>query len=112
MGGGKGKSSHGPVASKHGNRRSLVYAGSMAIGRTTGRQRHGVGKGGEREQVGGGGYRGLERRGTETKRRRARRANQEKERGPWEGEREKAHMVPWLASTATEDHWYMPVVWQ
>ena len=34
---------HGPVASKHGNRRSLLYAGSMAyLGRTTGRQRHGV----------------------------------------------------------------------
>ena len=37
---------HGPVASKHSNRRSLLNAGSMALGRTTGRQRHGVWKGG------------------------------------------------------------------
>ena len=38
---------YGPVASKHGNQRSLLYASSMAyLGRTTGRQRHGVGKGG------------------------------------------------------------------
>ena len=37
---------HGPVASKHGNRRSPLNAGSMEIGRMTGRQRHGVGKGG------------------------------------------------------------------
>ena len=35
---------HGPVASKHSNRRSLLYASSMAyLGRTTGRHRHGVG---------------------------------------------------------------------
>ena len=38
----------GPVASKHGNLRSLLNAGSMALGSTTGRQRHGVGKGGTR----------------------------------------------------------------
>ena len=37
---------HGPVASKHGNRRSLLNPGRMALGRTTGRQRHGVEKGG------------------------------------------------------------------
>ena len=37
----------GPVASKHSNQRSLIYAGSMAyLGLTTGRHRHGVGKGG------------------------------------------------------------------
>ena len=42
----------GPVASKHGNRRSLLNAGSMALGRTTGRQRHGVGKGGDQERGG------------------------------------------------------------
>ena len=37
---------NGPVASKHGNRRSLLYAGSMAyLGRTTGRHRHGMGEG-------------------------------------------------------------------
>ena len=35
---------YGPVASKHGNRRSLLNAGSMAIGRTTGQQWHGVGR--------------------------------------------------------------------
>ena len=38
-----------PVASKHGNRRSLLNDGSMALGRTTGRQRQGVGKGRDRE---------------------------------------------------------------
>ena len=43
---------HGPVASKHGNRRSLLNAGSMAIGCTTGRQRHEVGRGGGRERGG------------------------------------------------------------
>ena len=37
---------NGPVASKHSNRRSLLNSGSMAIGRTTGHQRHGVGEGG------------------------------------------------------------------
>ena len=46
----------GPMASKHGNRRSLLYARSMAyLGRMTGRQRHGVGDGGggrERERGG------------------------------------------------------------
>ena len=43
------------MASKHGNRRSLLYACSMAyLGRTTGRHRHVVGKGrGEQEQGGG-----------------------------------------------------------
>ena len=41
---------YGPVASKHGNRRSLLNAGSLALGRTTVRQRHGVGMGGERER--------------------------------------------------------------
>ena len=41
------------MARKHGNRRSLLNAGSMALGRTTGRQRHGVGKGWERERGGG-----------------------------------------------------------
>ena len=35
---------HGPVASKHSNRRSLQYACSMAyLGSTTGRHQHGVG---------------------------------------------------------------------
>ena len=44
----------GPVASKHSNRRSLLYAGSMAyLGRTTGRHRHGVGKGGGGQERGG-----------------------------------------------------------
>ena len=43
---------HGPVDSKHGNRISLLNAGSMAIGRMTGRQRHRVGKGGEQERGG------------------------------------------------------------
>ena len=38
--------------SKHGNLRSLLNAGSMALGRTTGRKRHGVGKGGEQERGG------------------------------------------------------------
>ena len=38
---------YGPVVSKHGNQRSLLYAGSMEyLGRTTGQQRHGVGRGG------------------------------------------------------------------
>ena len=40
------------MASKYGNRRSLLNAGSTVIGRMTGRQRHGVGKGGERERGG------------------------------------------------------------
>ena len=40
------------MASKHGNRRSLLNAGSMELGRTTGRQRHGVGKVGYRERGG------------------------------------------------------------
>ena len=56
----------GPVASKHGNRRSLLYAGSMAyLGRTTGRQRHGVGKGGGGQEQGGGGIRGTGGTGTD-----------------------------------------------
>ena len=37
------------MASKHGNLRSLLNAGSMALGSTIGQQRNGVGKGGERE---------------------------------------------------------------
>ena len=76
------------MASKHGNQRSLLNAGSIEIGRTTGRQRHGVGREGERER-GGGGSGGLERRGTATKRRRARRASRAEEREPWERERKK-----------------------
>ena len=49
------------MASKHSNRRSLLYAGSMEyLGRTTGRQRHGVGKGGG----GGAGTGGGQIRGT------------------------------------------------
>ena len=45
---------NGPVTSKHSNRRSLLYVGSMAyLGRTTGRHRHGVGKGGGGEGTGG-----------------------------------------------------------
>ena len=40
------------MASKHGNRRSLLNSGNMAIGCTTGRQRHGVGSGGKRERGG------------------------------------------------------------
>ena len=56
---------YGPVASKHSNRRSLLYASSMAyLGRTTGRHRHGVGKGGGLAGTGGGGdYGGREERG-------------------------------------------------
>ena len=42
----------GPVASKQGNLRSLLNASSMALGSMTGRQRHGVGKGGYRERGG------------------------------------------------------------
>ena len=38
------------MASKHGNRRSLLNAGRMALGSTTGQQRHRVGKGGDRER--------------------------------------------------------------
>ena len=38
--------------SKHGNSRSLLNAGSMALGRMTGRQRHGVRKGGDQERGG------------------------------------------------------------
>ena len=41
-----------PVASKHGNLISLLNSGSMALGSMTGRQRHGVGKGGDRERGG------------------------------------------------------------
>ena len=40
------------MASKHGNLRPPLNAGSMALGSTTCRQRHGVGKGGERERGG------------------------------------------------------------
>ena len=40
------------MASKHGNLRSLLNAGSMALGSMTGRQRHGVGKGGDRGRGG------------------------------------------------------------
>ena len=42
----------GPVASKHGKLRSLLNAGSMALGNTTGWQRHIVGKGGGRSREG------------------------------------------------------------
>ena len=38
------------MASKNGNLRSLLNAGSMALGSTTGRQRHEVGKGGDQER--------------------------------------------------------------
>ena len=38
------------MASKHGNLKSILNAGSMALGSTTGRQRHRVGKGGDRER--------------------------------------------------------------
>ena len=53
---------YGPVASKHSNQRSLLYASSMAyLGRTIGRHRHVVGKGGGGAGSGGGGeYRGRE----------------------------------------------------
>ena len=76
---------NGPVDSKHGNRRSLLYASSMAyLGRMTGRQRHGVGKGGGGRNEGGGEYGGREGRGptvqgTDEERQWARRASQEKE---------------------------------
>ena len=76
------------MASKHGNQRSLLNAGSMAIGRTTGQQRHGLGKGGDRNGEGNG-YGGQGRQGTEMERRRARGASWAEERGPWEGERNK-----------------------
>ena len=57
---------YGPVASKHSNRRSLLYASSMAyLGRTTGQHRHRVGKeGGGNGNRGGGRIRGTG--GTET----------------------------------------------
>ena len=42
----------GPVARKHGNLRSLLTAGNMTLGSTTGRQRHRVGKGEHREKGG------------------------------------------------------------
>ena len=75
------------MASKHSNRRSLLYAGSMAyLGRTTGRHRHGVGKGGGGDRNGGGGEcggregRGPTGQGTDEERRWARRASRGKER--------------------------------
>ena len=40
------------MASTHGNLRSLLNTGRLAIWSTTGQQRHGVGKGGDREQGG------------------------------------------------------------
>ena len=42
----------GPVASKHGNLRPTLNSGSMALGSTTCRQRHGVERGGGRERGG------------------------------------------------------------
>ena len=42
----------GPVASKHGNLRPPLNAGSITLGSTTFRQRHEVGKGGKRERGG------------------------------------------------------------
>ena len=42
----------GPVDSKHSNLRPPLNSGSMALGSTTCRKRHGVGKGGERERGG------------------------------------------------------------
>ena len=43
----------GPVDSKHGNLRPPLNSGSMALGSTTCRQRHGVGKRGERTRGAG-----------------------------------------------------------
>ena len=90
---------YGPVTSKHDNQRSLLYAGSMAyLGRTTGRQRHGVGKGGGGgRNRGGNEYRGREGRvltgqGTDKERRWARRASPGKERG--QGKRKTVGGVP------------------
>ena len=77
---------YSPVASKQSNRRSLLYASSMTyLGRTTGRHRHGVGKGEGEQERGGNEYRGLEgqgltRQGTDEERRWARRASRGKER--------------------------------
>ena len=41
---------YGPVSSNHGNLRPPLNASSMALGSTTCRKRHRVGKGGERER--------------------------------------------------------------
>ena len=83
---------YGPVDSKHSNQRSLLYAGSMAyLGRTTGRHRHGVEKGGGRGtgegQIRGAGgtgtngdQRGPTRQGTDKEWRWARRASWGKDR--------------------------------
>ena len=79
----------GPVASKHGNLKSILNAGSMALGSTTGRTRHGVGKGGGGGNREGNGHGGQGRQGTETERRRASWASWAEERGPREGERKK-----------------------
>ena len=78
----------GLVASKHGNLRSLLNAGNMALGSTTGRKPHGVGKGGTGNGEGNG-HGGQGRRGREKERRRARRASWAEERGPKEGEKKK-----------------------
>ena len=57
---------NGPVAIKHSNRRSLLYASSMAyLGRTTGRHRHGVGKGGGGREQGEGQIQGTGGMGTD-----------------------------------------------
>ena len=57
---------YGPVASKHSNQRSLLYAGSMAyLGRTTGQHRHGVGKGGGGREQGEGQIQGTGGMGTD-----------------------------------------------
>ena len=72
---------YGPVAGKHSNRRSLPYACSMAyLGSTTGRHRHGVGRGGGGGNGGGHtGGRGGRRpagAGTDKEQQGARRASQ------------------------------------
>ena len=71
---------YGPVAGKHSNRRSLPYAFSMAyLGSTTGRHRHGVGRGGGGgtggDKRGGRGGRRPTGPGTDKERRGARRAS-------------------------------------
>ena len=61
------------MASKHSNQISLLYAGSMAyLGRTTGRNRHGVGKGGGGQEQGGGTNTGDGRDGDQRDRERTR----------------------------------------
>ena len=73
------------MASKHRNLRPPLNAGSMALGSTTCRKRHGVGNGnGE-----GNGQGGRGRRGTDTERGRVRWASLAEERWPREGESKK-----------------------